>query len=30
MNVILAITGICAAALLVYYVYILMKGEGQK
>lgn len=30
MNVVIGIIGICAAVLLVYYVYILMKGEEQK
>lgn len=30
MDVIVGITGLCAAALLIYYVYILMKGDEQK
>ena len=30
MNIIIGIIGICAAALLGYYVYILMKGDKQK
>ena len=30
MNVIIGIIGLCAAALLVYYVYILMKGDDVK
>ena len=30
MGVIIGIVGLCAAALLVYYVYILMKGDEQK
>lgn len=30
MNVIAAILGISAAALLIYYVWILMKGDEQK
>lgn len=29
MGVIIGIVGLCAAALLVYYVYILMKGDVQ-
>ncbi len=29
MGVIIGIVGLCAAALLVYYVYILMKGDAQ-
>lgn len=29
MNVILGIVGLSAAALLIYYVYILMKGDVQ-
>lgn len=29
MNVIAGIIGLCAAALLVYYVYVLMKGDTQ-
>lgn len=28
MGVIIGIVGLCAAALLVYYVYILMKGDA--
>lgn len=30
MNVLIGIIGTCAAVLLVYYVYILMKGDKQK
>lgn len=30
MNIIIAIIGISAAALLIYYVYILIKGDSQK
>lgn len=30
MNIIITIIGISAAALLIYYVYILMKGDSQK
>lgn len=30
MNVLIAIIGLCAAALLIYYVYILMKGDNVK
>lgn len=30
MNVIIGIIGVCAAVLLIYYVYILMKGDEQK
>lgn len=30
MNIIIAFIGLCAAALLIYYVYILMKGDEQK
>ena len=30
MNVVVGFIGLCAAALLVYYVYILMKGDAQK
>lgn len=30
MNVIASILGISAAALLIYYVWILMKGDEQK
>lgn len=29
MQIIVAILGICAAALLLWYVYILMKGDEQ-
>ena len=29
MGVIIGLVGLCAAALLVYYVYILMKGDAQ-
>ncbi len=29
MNVIIGTIGLCAAALLIYYVYILMKGDSQ-
>ena len=29
MGVIIGIVGLCAGALLVYYVYILMKGDAQ-
>ena len=29
MGGIIGIVGLCAAALLVYYVYILMKGDAQ-
>lgn len=29
MDVIVGFTGLCAAALLIYYVYILMKGDSQ-
>ena len=29
MGAIIGIVGLCAAALLVYYVYILMKGDAQ-
>ena len=29
MGVIIGIVGLCDAALLVYYVYILMKGDAQ-
>lgn len=29
MNIVIGIIGICAAALLIYYVYILMKGDEQ-
>lgn len=30
MSIIIGIIGLCAAALLGYYVYILMKGDEQK
>ena len=30
MNIIIGFIGLCAAALLIYYVYILMKGDGEK
>lgn len=29
MNLILGLVGLCAAGLLLYYVYILMKGDEQ-
>ena len=29
MGIIIGIIGICAVALLLYYVYILMKGDDQ-
>ena len=29
MNILVGIIGLCAAALLVYYVYILMRGDDQ-
>lgn len=29
MNIIIGFIGLCAAALLIYYVYILMKGDEQ-
>ncbi len=29
MQIIIAIIGICAAAMLLWYVYILMKGDEQ-
>ena len=29
MEIIIAIIGICAAAMLLWYVYILMKGDDQ-
>lgn len=29
MQIIIAILGICAAAMLLWYVYILMKGDEQ-
>ena len=30
MNIIIVFIGLCAEALLIYYVYILMKGDEQK
>lgn len=30
MNIIIGIIGLCAAALLIYYVYILIKEDEQK
>ena len=30
MNIIIGFIGLCAPALLIYYVYILMKGDEQK
>ena len=30
MNIIIGFIGLCAAALLICYVYILMKGDEQK
>ena len=29
MCIIISIIGLCAAALLIYYVYVLMKGDSQ-
>lgn len=29
MGVIIGVIGLCAAALLVYYVYVLMKGDSR-
>ncbi len=29
MSIIVGMIGLCAAALLIYYVYILMKGDSQ-
>ncbi len=29
MNVMVAVIGICAVAMLLWYVYILMKGDDQ-
>lgn len=29
MSLVVGIIGLCAAALLVYYVYVLMKGDEQ-
>lgn len=30
MNIIIKFIGLCAVALLIYYVFILMKGDEQK
>ena len=30
MNILVGAIGLCAAALLIYYVYVLMKGDTQK
>lgn len=30
MDILIGIIGICAVALLLYYVFILMKGDGQQ
>lgn len=30
MSILIGIIGACATALLIYYVYILMKGEKRK
>ena len=30
MNIIIGFIGLCAATLLIYYVYILMKGDEKK
>lgn len=30
MNILVGVIGLCAAALLIYYVYILMEGDSQK
>lgn len=30
MKVLITIIGVCAAALLLWYIYILMKGDEQK
>lgn len=30
MDVIIGVIGLCAVALLIWYVYILMKGDRQK
>lgn len=30
MKIIIGFIGLCATALLIYYVYILMKGDEQK
>lgn len=29
MQMLIALTGVCAAAMLLWYVYILMKGDDQ-
>lgn len=29
MQIVIAVIGICAAAMLLWYVYILMKGDSQ-
>ncbi len=29
MSLVVGIIGLCAAALLIYYVYVLMKGDKQ-
>ena len=29
MSIVVGIIGLCAAALLIYYVYVLMKGDKQ-
>ena len=29
MQILIALIGVCAAAMLLWYVYILMKGEDQ-
>ena len=29
MQILIALTGVCAAAMLLWYVYILMKGDEQ-
>lgn len=29
MSIIVGLIGLCAAAMLIYYVYILMKGDSQ-
>lgn len=30
MDVIIGVIGLCAVALLIWYIYILMKGDRQK
>lgn len=30
MQILIGFIGVCAVALLIYYVYILMKGDEQK